>query len=142
MPFSRFHHSALYHDYYRRVGIDHAMTLPVYVDGRWLVSFVLNRAGRDFSDSDCARLDLLRDTIGTLYRKSRLIAELRAALRAAINGTEPTLPTASAAALLTVGALARLALTARECEVLRWLAAGKTDRAIGQILAISVRTVH
>ena len=35
-----------------------------------------------------------------------------------------------------------LALTARECEVLRWLAAGKTDRDIAQILAISVRTVH
>jgi DNA-binding NarL/FixJ family response regulator len=38
--------------------------------------------------------------------------------------------------------LARLALTARECEVLRWLAAGNTDRDIAQILAISVRTVH
>lgn len=44
--------------------------------------------------------------------------------------------------MLTDRALARLALTARECEVLRWLAAGKTDRDIGQILAISVRTVH
>ena len=33
-------------------------------------------------------------------------------------------------------------LTARESEVLRWLSTGKTDRDIGDILAISRRTVH
>ena len=33
-------------------------------------------------------------------------------------------------------------LTAREAEVLRWLSTGKTDRDIGDILAISRRTVH
>jgi len=33
-------------------------------------------------------------------------------------------------------------LTARERDVLRWLAAGKTDRDIGAILEISPRTVH
>jgi len=32
--------------------------------------------------------------------------------------------------------------TAREQEVLRWLAAGKTDRDIAAILDISPRTVH
>ena len=33
-------------------------------------------------------------------------------------------------------------LTPRECDVLRWLAAGKTDADIGVLLGISVRTVH
>jgi DNA-binding CsgD family transcriptional regulator len=33
-------------------------------------------------------------------------------------------------------------LTEREWEVIRWLAAGKTDRDIGTILGISARTVH
>ena len=33
-------------------------------------------------------------------------------------------------------------LTARERDVLHWLAAGKTDRDIGAILEISPRTVH
>jgi DNA-binding CsgD family transcriptional regulator len=33
-------------------------------------------------------------------------------------------------------------LTEREHEVLRWVAAGKTDRDIAAILAISHRTVH
>ena len=35
-----------------------------------------------------------------------------------------------------------LPLTAREREVLHWLAGGKTDRDIGEILGISPRTVH
>ena len=108
VAFSRFRRSALYHDYYRRVGMDHAVALPVYVDRRWLVSFVLNRTGRDFSDRDCARLDLLRDTLGTLYRKSRLIAELRAQLRAEVDDTGPTPPAAHMTALLTDQVLARL----------------------------------
>ncbi len=34
------------------------------------------------------------------------------------------------------------ALTAREHEVLRWLAAGKTDRDIASILGVSPRTVQ
>jgi DNA-binding CsgD family transcriptional regulator len=33
-------------------------------------------------------------------------------------------------------------LTAREREVLEWVAAGKTDRDIAAILGISPRTVH
>ena len=33
-------------------------------------------------------------------------------------------------------------ITAREQEVLVWLAGGKTDRDIGDILGISPRTVH
>ena len=35
-----------------------------------------------------------------------------------------------------------MALTDREQEVLRWLASGKTDKDIAEILAISPRTVH
>ena len=38
--------------------------------------------------------------------------------------------------------LARAALTARETEVLSWVAKGKTNRDIGQILGLSPRTVN
>lgn len=41
----------------------------------------------------------------------------------------------------TMNALSEL-LTARERDVLHWVAAGKTDRDIADILAISHRTVH
>jgi DNA-binding CsgD family transcriptional regulator len=33
-------------------------------------------------------------------------------------------------------------MTARECEILGWVAAGKSDWAIGQILNISGKTVN
>jgi DNA-binding CsgD family transcriptional regulator len=138
VPFARFRHSALYHDYYRRVGIDHAVALPVFVNDRWLVSFVLNRARRDFSDRDWARLDLLRDTVGTLYRKARLIEDLRNIPRE----PRPGLGAGRVGNLLSDQALARLPLTVRERDVLRWVAAGKTDRDVATILAISPRTVH
>jgi DNA-binding CsgD family transcriptional regulator len=36
----------------------------------------------------------------------------------------------------------RFGLTARECEVLMWIARGKSNRDIGEILALSPRTVN
>jgi len=108
VPIERFRRSALYNDYYRRIRIDHAMALPVYVRDGLLVSFVLNRTRRDFSDRERALLDLLRPHIARVYQK--------------------------------IGFLSRL--TAREAEVLRWVAAGKSDAQIGAILGASPRTVQ
>ncbi len=79
VPFTRFRHSALYSDYYRRIGIDHAVALPLFVDDRLLVSFVLNRQGRDFSDHDCALLELLRVHLAQLYAQARALDAARAA---------------------------------------------------------------
>ena len=39
------------------------------------------------------------------------------------------------------GQLVCLGLTAREAEVLRWIAAGKSNQAIGVILGASTRTI-
>ena len=117
MPFARFRHSALFADYYRRVGIDHAIALPLFVDARTLVSFVLNRKGRDFSDRDRDVLDLTGATLAGMF------STFRAADRAARRGLGPV-------------------LTPREHEVLRWLAAGKTDRDVAAILGCSHRTVQ
>ena len=108
VPFERFRRSALYNDYYRRVRIDHAMALPVYVRDGLLVSFVLNRTRRDFSDRERALLDLLRPHIARVYQKVSFSNRL----------------------------------TAREAEVLRWVAAGKSDAQIGAILGASPRTVQ
>ena len=108
IPLERFRRSALYNDYYRRVRIDHAMALPVYVGGGLLVSFVLNRTRRDFTDRERALLDLLRPNLSRLYSRVR----------------------------------ASSALTPREQDVLRWVAAGKSDAQIGAILGISSRTVQ
>lgn len=108
LPFAQFRRGALFNEYYRRIGIDHAVALPVLVRDGLLVSFVLNRSRRDFSDRERALLDLLRPQLARLYRRT--------------------------------SALERL--TARESEVLRWIACGKTDRQIAAILGISARTVQ
>jgi DNA-binding CsgD family transcriptional regulator len=88
IPFGRFRHTALYDEYYRRIGIDHAVALPVHVDRRWLVSFVLNRTGRDFSDRDRALLDLLRDGVAALYAGAHAAALARTALAALQESAE------------------------------------------------------
>ena len=49
--------------------------------------------------------------------------------------------TSSSHALPSAGRLASAALTPRETEVLSWLAKGKTNRDIGEILKMSPRTV-
>jgi DNA-binding CsgD family transcriptional regulator len=108
LPLAQFRRSALYNDYYRRIRIDHAMALPIWVRDGMLVSFVLNRTRRDFTDRERALLDLMRPHLAKVYRR-----------------------------MSTVGRL-----TAREAEVLRWVAAGKSDAQIGAILRISARTVQ
>lgn len=108
VPFAQFRESALFNEYYRRVRIDHAIALPIYVRDGLLVSFVLNRTRRDFTDRERALLDLLRPYLAKLYQKTR---------------TAPL-------------------LTARETQVLRWVAAGKSDAQVGAILGISARTVQ
>jgi DNA-binding CsgD family transcriptional regulator/PAS domain-containing protein len=225
VPFARFRESALYNEYYRRVGIDHAIALPLHVEGDLLVSFVLNRRRRDFSDRDRDLLELLREGLSALYRQATLLQRARVsagqlaelltstslgairideqgkvrdcsakavALLRRFCGHAPAagadLPSpldGLLARFLTSGSgvdteqmfvqrgtaglrvhvlpapetaggmfvlleecsdselqVDRWPLTAREREVLQWLAGGKTDRDIGAILRISPRTVH
>ena len=78
-------HSAVFADYYRRIGIRHAMALPLRIDAATVVSVVFNRSGADFSDADRAVIDSLRPPLAALYRSvmAREEARLgRAALRA------------------------------------------------------------
>ncbi len=113
---TEFRESALFNEYYRRIGIDHVVAVPLFVDRGLLVSFVLNRNRVDFSDRECALLDLVRSPLAALYRN--LLVRNR-------NKGFAALP-----------------VTPREREVLSWLAAGKTDKDIGQILGMSPRTVQ
>lgn len=66
----RFRNTALYNEYYRRIGIDYVIALPLYVDRRALVSFVLNRSRSDFSERDRQVLDLIRQQLAFLYRNA------------------------------------------------------------------------
>jgi len=113
---AEFRASALYNEYYRRIGIDHAIAVPLFVDRGLLVSFVLNRKQRDFSERECALLDLVREPLAALYRNLLI--------RTKDSG------------------FTALPITRRERDVLSWLAAGKTDKDIGEILGMSPRTVQ
>jgi DNA-binding CsgD family transcriptional regulator len=126
LPTPTFRGLALYEDYYRAIRIDHVMAVPIHVRKNVIVSFVLNRSRRDFSDCERACLEALRPHLGSLYRLSRAAEGPQAAW-----GVPPADP-----------ATGEAGLTERECEVLRWLSGGKTDRDIAAILGISPRTVH
>src|SRR5882672_2223 len=80
VPFSRFRESGLYSDYYRHIGIDHVVAIPVYVDDRLLVSFVLNRRARDFSDRERDLLDAVGGPLSRMVRDASALEEARAAL--------------------------------------------------------------
>jgi DNA-binding CsgD family transcriptional regulator len=122
-----FRRTALFNDYYRPVGVEHAMAVPIHVRRNVLVSFVVNRSGRDFSDRDRACLESIRPHLGNLYRLTREIEGPRAAW--GVPSAEPRSASGPP-------------LTGREREVLHWLGGGKTDRDIAAILGISPRTVH
>jgi DNA-binding CsgD family transcriptional regulator len=108
-----FHETPLYNDYYRPIGIQHAMAVPIYVDGRLLVSFVFNRAGSGFRARELELAEAVRPHLANLYR---------------LGGSIPR--------------AAETPLTAREREVLEWVAAGKTNRDIAAILGAKPRTIE
>jgi DNA-binding CsgD family transcriptional regulator len=113
VPGPVFERSPLYNEYYRPIGIRHAMALPIHVDGRLLVSFVFNRAGSGFGERELALAETVRPHLASFYRLS--------------GG----LPKAAPAPL-----------TPRERDVLEWVAAGKTSRDIAAILGAKPRTIE
>ena len=117
LSMSAFRRTAIYNDYYRRIGIDHVLAVPIIANPHLVMSFVLNRRGRDFSDRECALLDRMQPALANLYRFATAAAH---------------------AAAVAVD----VALTPRERETLRWVSAGKSDAQIAAILGASVRTVQ
>ena len=124
VPADDFHESPLYNDYYRAIRINHVTAVPIYVDHRFLVSFVLNRASAPFTDRERDLLEIARPHLANLYRlgvAADRVREVPADVRFDV---------------------AAVPLTPREREVLDWVAAGKTNRDIAAILGASPRTVE
>ncbi len=105
---------------------------------QWRYAEALLAAGGSRSDARAAIVEA--HTVAVRLRARPLAGELEALARrarVALGADEP----AAGAPADGDGAAARVGLTARELEVLRLVAAGQTNRAIGQTLYISEKTV-
>lgn len=65
---NRFRNSGLHADYYRRIGINHVMALPLRVDSANVISIVFNRSRSDFLDHERGVLDAVRHPLAAIYR--------------------------------------------------------------------------
>ena len=63
-----FRNSALHADYYRRIGINYVMALPLRIDSASVISVVFNRSHSDFKDGERAMLDAVRPPLAAIYR--------------------------------------------------------------------------
>lgn len=68
MGSTEFRHSPLHADYYRRIGINYVMALPLRIDRSNVISVVFNRGHADFKDAERGVLDVLRLPLAALYR--------------------------------------------------------------------------
>jgi DNA-binding CsgD family transcriptional regulator len=115
----RFRSLGLYHDFYRRRGVDYQALIAAPAPGGGLIAVALNRQGRDLSSDDLQLLDLLRIHIGQ-------------AAAIALHPGSATSPDAAANGLLT----------RRQARILQLVADGQSDRGIARTLGISTRTVQ
>jgi DNA-binding CsgD family transcriptional regulator len=107
--------------------IDREVYCSARLPGGGSVTCAVSRQGLDFSDREVLVLDLLRPHLHLAYQRLLTLAQADAALAG---------PTSSG-----VENLRRLGLTAREAEILGWVAEGKTNPEIALILRLSAATV-
>jgi DNA-binding CsgD family transcriptional regulator len=118
----QFRSLGLYRDFYRPARVDHQLIVSVPAPHRGMISVVLNRHRRDFSDQQRELIDLLRPHL----RQAAAIATL-------LSQPVPPIP---------CDADGRPLLTPRQTRILQLVAAGSSDRDVARALGLSVRTVH
>jgi DNA-binding CsgD family transcriptional regulator len=120
-PRRRLQRLEMYAEIGRPLGIEHTLELWVLIPGGVAGGFAFDRSGRDFSERDVLVLDTLRPHFVQLWRNARLH-----------RPAADSLFTSAADGLLT----------AREREVLAWVARGKTNREIAAVLYLAPGTVR
>ena len=118
----QFHRLGLYAEFYRNLAVEHQMGLALPAQGRQIVGLAFNRSSTDFSESDRAVLSALHGPLAAGLERARARDGARRAI-AAQHQAEPS------------------GLTGREAEILRLVAAGRTNTAIARTLEVSPRTV-
>lgn len=131
------HALALYREFYEPIGLEHQIAFTLRYAATRLLAVALSRRERDFSDAERDLLDSARPFLIDSYRAAIEHSELKAELdrrrgATAAGDSDGTL----GAALVARG------LTAREAEVLRWVALGRSNQAAAEALGLSHRTVE
>jgi DNA-binding CsgD family transcriptional regulator len=112
------HRMRLYADWFRPFGVEYELELALPSPQWHTRTFVFDREdGRDFTERDRLVLDLLKPHLERLWRNAQ-------ARRQASAGADPA------------------RLTAREREVLAWVARGRTNPQIAELLWVSPATVR
>jgi DNA-binding CsgD family transcriptional regulator len=68
MDMGAFRNSPVHADYYRRIGINYVMALPLRIDSANVISVVFNRSSSDFKDHERGVLDAVRQPLAAIYR--------------------------------------------------------------------------
>ncbi|HMK79591.1 MAG TPA: helix-turn-helix transcriptional regulator [Xanthobacteraceae bacterium] len=80
---ARFRDTPLYADYYRRLGVNYVMALPLRIDAGNVISVVFNRSRSDFRNGERALLDAIRRPLAALYRNLIVCEEAGRGLKCA-----------------------------------------------------------
>ena len=122
-----------YNEYLRKVGLQHRMSIVLPESPHSVIALALGRSGKDFSERDRLKLDLLRPHLTQAYDNAAALARIRQLELAHPNPMKDT--------LLSRESLERLGLTDREAEILLGIAQGKTNKQIATSLYVSPLTV-
>jgi DNA-binding CsgD family transcriptional regulator len=122
------HATELYKQVYSRIGVEFqiAFTLPAPHD--YVLGVALSRRTADFTDDECAFLEEARPHLIQAYRNAREVTALRRRL-GDVRGVPPV-------------DLRGRGLTAREAEVVRLMASGRTNADVAAVIGTSPRTVQ
>ena len=118
----------LYHEFYKKLEIQYQLTIGAELPGSGFMFTAISRKDRDFSEEERLLLTLFRPHFLRAYRRAR--GNGSNGVHAAQNG-----------ALQSPADVPELGLSAREAEVLFWIAQGKTNVEIAAILGVSIFTI-
>ena len=122
------HETTLYREVYAKIGLEYQMAFVLPSRDGHVLAPVLSRRSHDFSDEDVALVEAARPHLIQAYRNAREHSRL---LRRVGEG-RPVPPVD----------LRAHGLTKREAEVLRHVAAGRSNADVARDLKLSARTVQ